>query len=163
MKGHFRPYRSAARPNMMDPTDLIIKTRVMPHVICVVDLSKVSARSATVRLTVKKSNASQDWSQLALRMRDRSPGPRTHAKNPTKKNNHCFVFSIIRSRIGLGALFIGGLRLEKRVATYVPTLILCGASDSGTGSSLLGIFSPCTGLSAMLAGWSAIWGGDVWQ
>ena len=44
---------------MMEPTDRNIRTSVMPHEISVLDLPKVSARSERVRLTVKKSKASQ--------------------------------------------------------------------------------------------------------
>jgi hypothetical protein len=43
----------------VDPTDLNIKTSVIPQVIWVFVLPKVSARSETVKLTVKKSKASQ--------------------------------------------------------------------------------------------------------
>ena len=59
MKGHFRPYLSAASPKIIEPTDLNMRTNVIPHVMSVVVLSNSSARSETVRLTVKKSNASQ--------------------------------------------------------------------------------------------------------
>jgi hypothetical protein len=58
MNGHFLPYRSAATPKRIEPTDLNISTRVMPHVMSVLDLSKLSANSVTVSDTVKKSNAS---------------------------------------------------------------------------------------------------------
>ena len=54
MKGHLRPYRSAAIPKIADPTDLNIRTSVMPQVIWVLLLLKVFARSVTVRETVKK-------------------------------------------------------------------------------------------------------------
>lgn len=47
----------------------------------------------------------------------------TQAKNPTKKKSHCLPFSIARSLNGLGALCIGGFRVEKRVAAYSPTVI----------------------------------------
>jgi len=57
---HLRPYLSAAKPKMMDPTDLNIKTNVIPQDISVLVFSKVLARSDKVKLTVKKSNASQD-------------------------------------------------------------------------------------------------------
>lgn len=43
----------------MDPTDLNINTSVIPQVICWVVFPNVSARSVTVKLTVKKSKASQ--------------------------------------------------------------------------------------------------------
>ena len=59
--GHFRPYRSAARPKMIEPTERNIRTNVIPHDICTLVLSKVSARSDKVKLTVKKSKASQDF------------------------------------------------------------------------------------------------------
>ena len=59
MNGHFRPYRSLAIPNKILPTDRNMSTRVMPHVMSVLDLSNVLLRLVTVRETVKKSNASQ--------------------------------------------------------------------------------------------------------
>lgn len=59
IKGHFLPYRSAATPKRILPTDLNMSTRVMPQVMSATDLSKVSAKSLAVRDTVKKSNASQ--------------------------------------------------------------------------------------------------------
>jgi hypothetical protein len=65
IKGHFRPYRSAARPKMMDPTDRNISTNVIPHEIWTLVLPKVTARSERVKLTVKKSKASQDYGKLA--------------------------------------------------------------------------------------------------
>ena len=58
-KGHFLPYLSAARPKMIDPTDLNINTNVIPHEISTLVLWKVVARSVKVKLTVKKSKASQ--------------------------------------------------------------------------------------------------------
>ena len=101
---HLRPYRSAAIPKMVDPTERNISTRVIPQVICVVDLSNCFARSLTVRDTVKKSKASH-----------------VQAKKATRKNNHCWVFSWASNLNGLGALFMGGLRVDRRVAKYLPT------------------------------------------
>jgi hypothetical protein len=45
-------------PKMMEPTDRNMSMRVMPQVMSVFDLPKLSARSLTVSDTVKKSNAS---------------------------------------------------------------------------------------------------------
>ena len=59
MKGHFRPYRSAAIPNRTAPTDRNMRTSVMPQVMSVVDLPNVLDKPLTVRETVKKSKASQ--------------------------------------------------------------------------------------------------------
>lgn len=59
MKGHFRPKRSAQRPKINDPTDRNMRTSVIPQVICVFDLWKAAASGVTVKLTVKKSKASQ--------------------------------------------------------------------------------------------------------
>ena len=73
---HLRPYRSAAIPKIVDPTERNMSTRVIPHVICVVDLSNCFARSLTVRDTVKKSKASQ-----------------VQAMKATRKNSHCWVLS----------------------------------------------------------------------
>lgn len=58
--GHFLPYLSAAIPKMIEPTDRNISTSVIPHVISVFETLKSVAKSLTVKLTVKKSNASQD-------------------------------------------------------------------------------------------------------
>jgi hypothetical protein len=43
MKGHLRPQRSEAMPKVIAPTERSIRTRVMPHVMSVTDLSKVLA------------------------------------------------------------------------------------------------------------------------
>lgn len=59
-KGHFLPYLSAANPKIIEPTDLNINTRVIPHVMSVFETLKSTAKSETVKLTVKKSKASQD-------------------------------------------------------------------------------------------------------
>jgi hypothetical protein len=45
---------------MVEPTDRNMSTNVIPQVMSVLVLPKVSARSATVNDTVKKSKASQD-------------------------------------------------------------------------------------------------------
>lgn len=42
---------------------------------------------------------------------------RTQAAKATKKNAHCWEFSMRRSFIGFGTLCIGGLSEENRVAT----------------------------------------------
>ena len=68
MNGHLRPYRSAAIPKIVEPTDLNISTSVMPQVMSLVVLSKVSARSATVNETVKKSKASHDQARKATKL-----------------------------------------------------------------------------------------------
>jgi hypothetical protein len=52
-----RPYRSAAIPNVTAPTERNISTSVMPHVMSVLERSKASAKSVTVKDTVKKSCA----------------------------------------------------------------------------------------------------------
>lgn len=65
----------------------------MPQVISVVDLWNVSARSSTVRDTVKKSKESQD-----------------QAKNETRKKAHCCLLSIARSLMGLATFAMGGFR-----------------------------------------------------
>ena len=44
MKGHFRPYRSAAMPNKTEPTDRNMRTSVMPQVMEAVDFPNVSDR-----------------------------------------------------------------------------------------------------------------------
>ena len=75
------------------------------------------ARSGTVRETVKKSKASQ-----------------VQAINPTRKNSHCWVLSMARSLNGLGALCMGGFRVEKRVARYLPADIFCESAASKGGS-----------------------------
>lgn len=134
-KGHLRPYRSAARPKAMAPTDLNISTSVMPHVICVVVLPNSSARSSTVKLTVKKSKASHDYARSDLCRVLFIIVSLTHAMKPTRKKSHCFPVNIRRSLIGLGALFIGGFKVDNLVAAYVPTLILGGALDSWTGGA----------------------------
>lgn len=59
INGHLRPYRSAAIPNAMEPTDRNMSTSVMPQVMSVLDLPKSSLKSVTVSETVKKSKASQ--------------------------------------------------------------------------------------------------------
>ena len=124
MKGHLRPYLSAAipmhsvrlcyikliaegLPNITLPTDRNIRTKVMPQVIWELDFPNCLANCETVSETVKKSNASQD-----------------HPKKPTRKNIHCWKLSKARSLNGLGALFMGGLSVGIRVAIYLPTLIL---------------------------------------
>lgn len=66
IKGHLRPYRSAAIPKMTDPTDRNMRTRVIPQVISVLVLPNVSARSSTVNETVKKSNASHVYNTLSV-------------------------------------------------------------------------------------------------
>lgn len=80
-----------------------MRTKVIPQVMSVLDLPKVSARSDTVKETVKKSKASQD-----------------QAKKATRKNSHCCVLSIASSLKGFGALAIGGFRVVIRVAAYLP-------------------------------------------
>jgi hypothetical protein len=55
--GHFRPYRSAAIPKVTAPTDRNMSTSVMPQVMSVLERSNASAKSVTVRDTVKKSYA----------------------------------------------------------------------------------------------------------
>lgn len=57
-KGHLRPQRSDAIPNVMAPTDRSMSTRVIPQVISEMDLSNVSANPEAVNETVKKSKAS---------------------------------------------------------------------------------------------------------
>lgn len=85
----------------------------MPHVIFAtpaVDPKNCTDSWVVVRDTVKKSKASHD-----------------HAKKATRKNSHCWVLSIASSVNGFGALFMGGLRLENRVAIYRPALVVDGA------------------------------------
>jgi hypothetical protein len=65
-KGHFLPYLSAAIPKRIDPTERNISTRVIPQVISALVLPKSAAKSLTVKLTVKKSKASQVCRELAL-------------------------------------------------------------------------------------------------
>src|SRR5271156_1491055 len=107
IKGHLRPYRSAAIPKIVEPTDLNISTRVMPQVIWVLVFLNVWARSVTVRETVKKSNASQD-----------------QAKKATAKKSHCWRFSKARRRNGLATFSMGGFSVVIRVAAYRPGDIL---------------------------------------
>jgi hypothetical protein len=97
--GHFRPYRSAAIPKVIAPTDRSMSTRVMPHVISFLLTSNVSARFSTVKETVKKSKASHD-----------------QAKKETRKNNHCCLLSGLRRLKGFATLSKVGMRVEKRVA-----------------------------------------------
>lgn len=59
--GHLRPYRSAAMPNSTAPTDRNMSTRVMPHVMSVLERPNSSEREVIVRETVKKSRESQVW------------------------------------------------------------------------------------------------------
>jgi hypothetical protein len=66
-KGHFLPYLSAANPKIIAPTDRNISTRVIPQVISVFETSNCVAKSETVKLTVKKSKASQVYLILATR------------------------------------------------------------------------------------------------
>jgi len=99
MKGHFLPYRSAARPKMILPTLRSMRTNVIPQVISALVLPKVSARFSTVSETVKKSNASQ-----------------VQATKATRKKSHCWRFSIRRSAMGLATLSWAGLRVGMRVA-----------------------------------------------
>ena len=87
---------------MVDPTDRNINTSVIPQVMSVLVFPKVSARSETVRETVKKSKASQD-----------------HAKKATRKNSHCLVLKRVSSLKGFSAFAMGGLRVEMRVARYL--------------------------------------------
>jgi hypothetical protein len=68
----------------------------------VFDLLNVSARSETVSETVKKSKASHD-----------------QARKATRKNSHCWVFSMASNVNGFGAFAIGGLRVLTRVAAYL--------------------------------------------
>lgn len=117
---------------------------MIPQVICAAVLSKVSARSSTVRETVKKSKASQVC-RIAIRQRvawrwetrergfrsrdgylirlDRVWGIRlhTHAKKATPKKAQWWAVSIRSSRKGLGVLAMGGFKLVKRVRRYCPT------------------------------------------
>lgn len=72
-------------------------------------LPNVSARSVTVRETVKKSKASQ-----------------VHARKATEKNSHCCVLSIAKSLNGLATLFICGFKVVMRVARYLPAPIFSG-------------------------------------
>ncbi len=80
-------------------------------------LSNCFASSGTVSETVKKSKASH-----------------VQAEKPTRKNNHCWRLSIATSLKGFGALFIGGFKVEKRVAMYRLADILCSLADSKGGS-----------------------------
>jgi hypothetical protein len=107
MNGHFLPYRSAAKPKMILPTDRSIKTRVIPHVMSAFVLSNDSANSVTVSETVKKSNASHD-----------------HAKKATRKKSHCWRLSMRRSVNGFGTLSCAGFSVVMRVAAYLPAVIL---------------------------------------
>lgn len=100
-KGHFRPYLSDASPKVIAPTDLNIRTSVIPHVMSFFVLSNCSARLLTVKLTVKKSKASQ-----------------VHAMNAHEKNSHCLRLRERRSVIGLSSLSMGGFKVEKRVQRY---------------------------------------------
>lgn len=86
MKGHFLPYRSAAIPKRILPTDRNMSTSVMPQVMSVTDLSKVTARSLAVRETVKKSKASQvcqTSQQLELLRLDSNAGRVVTAARPS--------------------------------------------------------------------------------
>lgn len=56
--GHLRPQRSDAIPNVMEPTDRSMRTRVIPQVISEIDLSNCLASWEVVKETVKKSKAS---------------------------------------------------------------------------------------------------------
>lgn len=71
----------------------------MPHVMSVLSLPKVSARSGTTRDTVKKSKASQ-----------------VHAANATKKNSHCWRLSRPRVLKGFAMGRSGGFSEVRRVA-----------------------------------------------
>ena len=106
---HFRPCRvrwDANVPKSALPTLRNMSTNVIPHVICSLLLSNCFPNCSTVKLTVKKSKASQ-----------------VQPKNPTRKNSHCCVLSMASSLNGLGARFIGGLREGRRVAMYRPGLM----------------------------------------
>lgn len=59
MNGHLRPYRSDAIPNSTAPTDRNMSTRVIPHVMSVLERPNSLEREETVRETVKKSRESQ--------------------------------------------------------------------------------------------------------
>ena len=65
-KGHFRPYQSAAIPNIAAPSGRDMRANVTPKEILVKGSSKVTASSLRVKMVEKKSNASKD-----------------HAKKPT--------------------------------------------------------------------------------
>ena len=78
-----------------------MSTSVIPQVICSLVLLNVSAKSETVKDTVKKSKASQD-----------------QPMKPTAKNSHCWVFSMASSLNGLATLSLAGLRVVIRVAAY---------------------------------------------
>jgi hypothetical protein len=110
---------------MIEPTDRNMRTSVIPQVIWVVVLPKVSARPDTVSETVKKSKASQVCYLLAYGQ-DIDMFILTQAINPTKKKSHCLPLSIASRVKGFGALFIGGLRVVIRVAAYWPAVILGG-------------------------------------
>jgi hypothetical protein len=58
MKGHLRPYLSAATPKITDSTERSMRTSVIPQVIPVFVLSNCFAICETVKLTVKKSKES---------------------------------------------------------------------------------------------------------
>lgn len=146
-KGHLRPYRSAAKPKIIDPTDLNINTSVIPQVISVIETLNWAARSAVVKLTVKKSKASQVYPGVSATV-SAAIQEHTQAMNPMKKNAHWRLLSKRISLNGLGALFICGFRVEKRVAKYLPALI-CSCWRTGLSTGALS-----TVLS--LAMWSAI-------
>lgn len=104
-------------PKIVEPTERNISTRVIPHVISVLVFPKSSARSVTVRETVKKSNASHD-----------------QAKKATRKKSHCCLFSMRSRAKGLGALAIGGFKVVNLVAAYLP-IVICRFDMSPSRSS----------------------------
>ena len=53
----------------------------------------------------------------------------------TKKKSHCLTLRLARVVKGFGVLAIGGLRVEKRVAMYLPALMCSGGWLSYTGEA----------------------------
>ena len=138
MNGHLRPYRSEAIPKRIAPTDRSIRTSVIPQVMSVVVMvrslvEKLSARSLTVSETVKKSKASFVPCQRQYGFaRLQCKHTQVQAMKATSQYIHCRVVSIPRSLMGFSTRSIGGLRVERRVARYLPTLIF---SDAGSDVS----------------------------
>lgn len=84
----------------------LLRTSVMPQVICAGVLLNSSDSSSTVSETVKKSKASQ-----------------LQARKATRKNNHCCRLSSRNKAMGFGALFMGGFNDDSRVAKYLATVM----------------------------------------
>ena len=71
----------------------------------------------------------------------KSKASHDQARKATRKNSHCCVFSCRKREKGLGALFMGGLSVGMREATYWPMLICSSWSLYCVGEVSRSLFS----------------------